>query len=333
MNSVEVYIGLDYHTDGVQVCVMNGAGATLGNRMCVNDAAAIRGFGEGFGRVRGAAVEACSGSADLAEELVQRHGWDVSLAHPGYVAALKSSPDKHDKGDAHTLADLRRLGYLPQVWLAPRPVRELRSLVRYRQQLVDERRATKLRLTALLRERRLSGPAARWTKAWLTWLEHSAALGEHGNWIRDRHLENLRRLAKDIRAVEERLHDATRNDRIVARLLDQPGIGDVTAWTLRAEIADFARFRSGKQLARFCGLTPCNASSGSRSADAGLIRAARPQLRATLIELGHRLRRTVPRWQTLSRRLKAAGKPGGVIAAAVANRYMRKLFHEMRRAA
>jgi transposase len=335
MNSVATYVGLDYHTQSVQVCVMDAAGRTLGNRLCRNDATVIRAFAESFGRVHGAAIEACSGAADLGEERIQRCGWDVSLAHPGYVAAMKNSPDKHDTGDAHLIADLRRLGYLPRVWLAPRAIRELRSLVRYRQQLVDERRSTKLRIGALLRERRLThpGPDNRWTRGWLTWLQHTADLGPHGSWIRDRHLAALRRLNDEIRAVEERLDEATRDDPVVARLRAEPGIGDVTAWVLRSEIGRFDRFRSGKQLARFCGLTPCNASSGQRQADAGLIRASSPQLRATLIELGQRLRRCEPRYQAMSVRMKAAGKPGSMIAAAVANRYMRKLFHRMRDAA
>lgn len=334
VDNVAVYVGLDYHTSSVQVCVMDAAGKTLGNRACPNRVEAIGEFAEQFGRVCGAAVEACSGSADLAEELVQRCGWEVSLAHPGYVAAMKQSPDKHDKGDAHVVADLQRLGYLPKVWLAPRAIRELRSLVRYRQQLVNERRNAKLRLTALLRERRLTTDTGRrWTKAWLTWLEHTADLGEHGNWIRDRHLASLRRLNQEIREAEERLDQATREDPLVAKLLEEPGIGDVTAWTLRAEVGRFDRFRTGKQLARFCGLTPCNASSGQRQADAGLIRASNPQLRATLIELGHRLRRCVPQYQAMSRRMAQAGKPGSLITAAVANRYIRKLFHRMKRAA
>src|SRR6185369_2620782 len=131
---VPVFVGLDYHSSSVQVCVLDQAGKTLGNRACVNEVEAIRGFAEKFGLVRGVAVEACSGASDLAEELVQQCGWYVSLAHPGYVAAMKQSPDKHDKGDAEVVADLCRLGYLPRVWLAPRCVRELRSLVRYRQQ-------------------------------------------------------------------------------------------------------------------------------------------------------------------------------------------------------
>ena len=329
---VPVFVGLDYHTSSVQVCVLDQSGKTLGNRACVNEAEAIRGFAEKFGLVRSVAVEACSGAADLAEELVQECGWNVSLAHPGYVAAMKQSPDKHDKGDAEVVADLCRLGYLPRVWLAPRCVRELRSLVRYRQQLVDERRNTKLRITALLRERRLMGTANRWTKRWMQWFE-STELGEHGNWIRQRHLANLQRLSTEIREVENRLEAATRDDPVVNRLLEQPGLGPVTAWVLRAEIGRFDRFGNGKKLARFCGLSPCNASSGKRQSDSGLIRASNPQLRATLIELGQRLRRCDPTYRAMSQRMKLAGKPGSVITAAVANRYMRRLFHRMNTAA
>ena len=53
---------------------------------------------------------------------------------------LKQSPDKTDFSDAQLLADLERVGYLPRVWHAPERIRELRRLVRYRQQLVAQRR-------------------------------------------------------------------------------------------------------------------------------------------------------------------------------------------------
>lgn len=103
----------------------------------------------------------------------------------------------------------------------------------------------------------------------------------------------------------------------------------MTAWVLRGEVGRFDRFRSGKQLARYCGLTPWNASSGLRQADAGLIRACNHDLRSVLIEAGHRLKRCDPRWSALANQLRQAGKPGSVIAAAVANRWRRWLYHEM----
>jgi transposase len=113
----------------------------LGNRRCPNDWLAIESWAEAHGQVKGVAIEACTGAADLAEELTLRAGWSVDLAHPGYVRRMKQSPDKTDWSDARVLADLERVGYLPRVWLAPQEVRELRRVVRYRQQLANERRS------------------------------------------------------------------------------------------------------------------------------------------------------------------------------------------------
>ena len=112
-------------------------------------------------------------------------------------------------------------------------------------------------------------------------------------------------------------------------LLAMRGVGLVTAVTIRAEVGRFDRFRTGKQAARFCGLTPRNASSGRKQADAGLIRAGNPQLRATLIEASHRLVRYDERWKKLAADLRKRGKPGSVVAAAVANRWVRWLYHQM----
>lgn len=329
MDMVPVYVGLDYATSCVQVCVLDDEGKQLGNRRCANDVKEIVQYAEGFGHPVRAAIEAGTGSADLADGLVQRAGWSVSMAHPGYVHRMKQNPDKTDYSDARMLADLERVGYLPKVWLAPQSVRELRRLVRYRQQLVDWRRSIKLRVSALLREHRLKGPATPWTVKWRAWLK-TAALPEQSRWVVERQTGLLGHAEEEIGEVERHLEAVTGQDAIVQALCQYKGIGLVTACVLRAEIGDFGRFRSGKQLSRFCGLTPQNASSGARQADAGLIRAGNPYLRATLIEAAHRLSRCEARWAALKDRLRAAGKPGSVASAAVANRWVRWLFHQVR---
>ena len=130
--------------------------------------------------------------------------------------------------------------------------------------------------------------------------------------------------------MERRLAELTAKDRVVQKLMEHKGVGLVTAVTLRAEIGRFDRFRTGKQLARFCGVTPRNASSGKRQADAGLIKAGNPQLRAVLIETAHRLMRFDPRWMSLGASLRHRTHSGSMAAAAVANRWVRWLFHQMR---
>jgi transposase len=330
MSMVTVFVGLDYHQDSVQVCVMDRAGSVLTNRPCASSWSAIHAVVLPYANRVRAAIEACSGAAELAEDLVGQAGWSVDLAHPGYVARMKQSPDKTDFADARVLADLERVGYLPRVWLAPRVIRELRRLVRFRQQLAAQRRNCKLRIRSLLRDGRVRSPEGKaWTVAWLKWLQTTLEVSEQTRWILDRQLAHLAYLSTEIKAVEKRLSELTTDDPVVEKLLSLTGVGLITAVTLRAEIGHFDRFRNGKQMARFCGLSPRNASSGQRQADAGLIKAGNPELRAVLIELAHRLARYDRRWGKLAVELRIAGKPGSVVAAAIANRWVRWLHHQM----
>ena len=330
MSTLSVFVGLDYHQASVQVCVVEAAGRVVLNTSCANHWRAIQEKVEVVGKVKRVAIESCSGAANLAEELIQRAGWVVELAHPGYVARMKQSPDKTDFSDARMLADLQRVGYLPRVWLAPEAIRELRLLVRFRQQWANQRRAIKLRIGALLKEQRIAQPPqGKWSLPWLDWLQSTGALSEQARWVIDRHLAQLQSAVAEIKQVEARLRSVTCTDPMVQRLLSLKGVGEVTAWTIRAEIGRFDRFRSGKQLSRFCGLSPRNASSGTRQADAGLIKAGNGPLRGVLIEAAHRLMRFEPRWRSLAIHMKARGKRGSVVAAAVANRWLRWLYHQM----
>ncbi len=171
MSTVTVFVGLDYHQDSVQVSVLDPAGNQLLNRGCRNDWEQIVKLTEPLGVVKRVAIEACCGAADLAEELITKAGWPVEMAHPQYVARMKQSPDKTDFSDGRLLADLTRVGYLPKVWLPSAHERDLRQLVNHRQNLIDQRRAAKLRIGAVLREHRAQAQAptrlSRWTRLWV----------------------------------------------------------------------------------------------------------------------------------------------------------------------
>jgi transposase len=332
------FVGVDYHDSELQVCVVDADGEVLGNRSVANELGAFLEFVENVaeGRVvSGVALEACCGAASFAHQLRERE-WIVDLAHAGTCSRMKQNPDKTDFGDARLLADLVRVGYLPRVWLPPEQIRDLRRLTRHRQQLAEERRRIKLRMRAMLREERIVPPkeaGTPWTISWRQWLQKTTALRNHSRWVMDVHLANLDRVSQQIRDVERRMEESTKDDAVVQRLLAEKGIGVVTAVTMRAEIGCFSRFRCGKQLARYCAVTPMNASSGKRQADGGLIRAGNLQLRTMLIESAHRLARYVPKWKALKDRLKSAGKPASVAAAAVANRWIRHLYWNMQTAA
>ena len=182
MNSVPVFVGLDYHSRSVQVCVVDRAGRVLVNRRCGNSVGEITGVVPAGCDVERAAVESCCGAADLADELRQAPSWPITLAHPGYVARMKHNPDKSDYSDARMLAELCRAGFVPPVWLAPVWVRELRLLVRLRADLVARARAVKTRILGVLRAQRVREPdrPGRWSKGWLAWLGSAECVSAAG---------------------------------------------------------------------------------------------------------------------------------------------------------
>jgi transposase len=333
MSNVPVFVGLDYHQDSIQVCVLNQQGDVLLNRSAKNDCHELGRLVQPLGVVQRVGIEACCGAADLGEELVQQWGWSVSLGHPAYIARIKSSPDKSDYSDGRLLADLTRVGYLPQVWLAPAYIRELRQLVNHRQRLVDHGRSLKLQVGAILREQRLKiakERGSRWSRVWTASVRNNDRLSEHARWIINDLLEEIVHYQGKVAAAEARLRDATQGDKVIERLMEQAGIGEVTAWVLRAYVGRFDRFKTAKQLSRYCGLSPRNVSSGNKVADGGLIDGCNKLLRMIVVQAAHRLIRTVERWNRLAASMKERGKPPCVIVGAVGNRWLRNLHHAMK---
>src|ERR1700722_1347995 len=195
MSNVPVFVGLDYHQDSIQVCVLNQQGDVLLNRSAANDCQELPRIVRPLGVVQRVGIEACCGAADLGEQLVEQLGWNVSLGHPAYIAKIKSSPDKSDFSDGRLVADLTRVGYLPRVWLAPANIRELRQLVNHRQRLVNHGRALKLQVGGVLREQRVKidkDRGSRWSKAWTASVRDNQQLSRHARWIVNDLLDDLK---------------------------------------------------------------------------------------------------------------------------------------------
>ena len=60
-----------------------------------------------------------------------------------------------------------------------------------------------------------------------------------------------------------------------------------------------------------------------------MIKAGNRQLRTTLIEAAKRLKRWDPRWSKLAVSMEMRGKPANVVTAAIGNRFIRWLFHQV----
>ena len=74
------------------------------------------------------------------------------------------------------------------------------------------------------------------------------------------------------------------DDAVVKQLLTQPGVGVITAITMRATIGHFDRFRTSKQLAHFYAVCPRNHSSAGKTTTGGLVQSGDDLLRLVLLE-------------------------------------------------
>src|SRR5690348_17010325 len=128
---MSVYVGIDVHRKRSQVAVVDQDGEVLANRNVPNETDTILSVIGGLPAGTPAAFEAAFGWGWLVEVL-EDYGVVPHLMHPLQCKAIASARLKNDKVDAAILAQLLRADLLPEAWIAPPAVRQLRAMLRHR---------------------------------------------------------------------------------------------------------------------------------------------------------------------------------------------------------
>jgi transposase len=169
--------------------------------------------------------------------------------------AIASARLKDDKVDARTLAHLLRTDLLPEAWIAPHDVRDQRALLRHRVALVQAATSLRNRVHAVLADRGIRLEQRLWSVAGRAWLA-GLALPPVGRAIVDDCLAVIDALDPIVARLERDLRARAKPDPRVEALMALPGVGQLTAMTLVAEIGDITRFPSARKLCAWAGLTP-----------------------------------------------------------------------------
>ena len=135
------YVGIDFHRRRSVIVRLDGSGERLGVHRIANDSFELGAVMAEAGPAPQVVIEATYGWY-WAVELLQELGATVHLASPKALNWGERRV-KNDLIDATDLADMLRLGRLPEAWIAPPAIRELRELVRYRAKLVQLRSGLK----------------------------------------------------------------------------------------------------------------------------------------------------------------------------------------------
>jgi transposase len=253
---------------------------------------------------------------DLLSTLVGR----AVVVHPAKVKLIAEARVKTDKVDVLTLAQLLRADMLPEVWVPPQHVRDLRALLSHRRRLVSLQTTAKNRLQSVLHRLNLRPPDgelfARKQSEWWNSLELSAT-----ERLRvDQDLATLEHIIPQIEEVDGELRRLSTSDHWaeqVPYLVQLPGIGLLTAMTILGAIGDVTRFPSSKQLVGYAGLGAGVHDSGKSHRDKGITKQGRRDLRFVLVEAARTALQTHPYWkQQFARLAKRIGEHKAVVAIA-----------------
>ena len=249
------FVGIDLHRQRSVIVRQSESGEQLSAVRIVNDPVALELQLKEAGAEPEVVLEATYGWY-WAVDVLQARGARVHLAHPLGVKGFRYRRVKNDVRDAADLADLLRMGRLPEAWIAPPQTRELRELVRYRAKLVAIRSGLKAQIHAVLAKAGvliavsdLFGVTGRQRLAKVplapAYAQRVSSLLELID-IFDSHQ------ARFAAMIAERL-DTHRGYQAIQQV---PGIGATLAAVFVAEIDDVGRFTDAAHLCSWAGLTP-----------------------------------------------------------------------------
>lgn len=292
------FVGADLHKKSITFCVVEVVDRKTAvhkrQRIYCNEVTRIKRFLDSIGECQ-VTVEATIGYdwfAALAEGYAKR----VVIAHAGKLRVIAESTRKTDKIDAFVLAEFLAKDMIPEAWRPTPRVRAHRSLTRRRQKVQNRITSIKNTMHGIL-TRYNADRTDLFTQ--LGWEEtKKLKLLEEERWLLKDLWEELQQARERLDKVDARLNEfalkAPAKEREArAVLATMPGVGVVTIDTILAELGDWERFRCADAVVSFAGLDPGVRESDGRRKGLKLTKAGSPQLRWIMIQLAHRVKRTM----------------------------------------
>ena len=309
------FVGLDVHKDSIAIAVAESGRdpARLLETIAADDLALLKVLDRLGSRARlRVCYEAGPTGYRLARQLNEQGICCVVVA-PSLVPTQKNRRIKTDRRDAVKLAHFLRSGDLVEVTVPEAQTEAMRDLERAREDAIQVERVARQQLDKfLLRHGRRWSQGCKWTLKHWRWIKvqefseeaSRRVLSDYINTV-EQALARVERLTADITELVERWTLGP----LVRALQALRGVDLVTAVVLAAEIGDFKRFATPKQLMAYLGLVPSEHSSGGTRRQGGITRTGNRHARWILVEAAwnYRFRPCASKRIGARRQLVAAG--------------------------
>jgi transposase len=255
-------IGCDFHSRFQQIAMVDTETGELVKRRLEHSNGEAQKFYAGLQRPVRVGMEA-TGYAQWFEHMLAQLGHELWVGDAAEIRAAMVRKQKTDDRDALHILDLLLANRFPRIWV-PSPVeRDVRQLLRHRHKMVCLRTSVRNQLQALAMGQGVCRKRKLWAAGGRSELE-ALRLDPWASRRRQELLEILDRL-DPILAELDRAVGKEAEQRPAARgLMEQAGVGPVTALMFVLTIGPVERFRRSKQVVSYLGLNPRESSSGGR---------------------------------------------------------------------
>ncbi len=321
MTETIIFVGLDVHKKTIAVATVEGRASAdvrfFGTIANTPEAirSLLRKLGKGGQRLH-LAYEAGPLGYNL-YRLATNLGHRCDVVAPSLIPKKAGDKVKTDRRDAMMLAQLLRAGQLTEVWVPDEAHEAMRDLVRMRSQAMRDLRKMRQQLHSFLLRHARVYPGAHWTKAHRRWLGELTFAHPAQHLVLEELLARIERAEELCDRLKTSIVDlvpAWTLAPVVAAVQALRGVSILVAATVVAEVGNFSRFESPRQLMAYLGLNPSEHSSGATIKRGSITKTGNSLARTCLVEAAWTYRHPARVTQIIRDRLKELPEPIRAIA-------------------
>ena len=325
-----IYVGMDVHKAAINVAVaVRGKREFEAEWQLANEPRAVKQMMRKLARMTRGTVKAAyeaGPSGYTLQRQMREQGVDCVVVAPSLIPVKPGERVKTDRRDARKLAMMLQAGLLTEVHPPTAEDEAVRDLTRAREDTKQDQMRARHRLAKLLlRYGYIFNECKNWTKKHREWLRQVRFEDKILQRVFEGYLLVVEQVEERLKSVNGQLEEVAQSARYreqVGWLRCLRGVDTVTAMTVLAELHDFRRFTSPRELMSFLGLTPSEHTSSSHVRRGSITKAGNSHVRRLLVEAAWNYRHRPSVSIYMKRRRK--GQPAKVLA--IADRAQERLY-------
>lgn len=259
-----LYTGIDLHRRSIVVCTLDENGTVVERRTMKTEPELVTTYFRQWPTQEHHAVVECTSNWYWLCELLRSLGVIIVLAHAKYLKAIAYAKVKTDAVDAHTLAQLLRMGFVPEAHQLPAEYRTMRDLLRQRMVMEHKRTNLMQHMTSMLVKFNITKlPAVPSQPSFADFLRTCTIPEQYRMTLLMYHQECLL-VTGHKKQLEHYFKRELRPTPKLQFLVSIPGIGDITGAIIAMETGEIHRFADAKHYCSYCRLVPGAKDSGGK---------------------------------------------------------------------